>query len=142
MHKDIQSSEVFPAGYIPYRNYRKTDAHGGIFILVSEKYLSSEPSELKSEETSEQLWIKLTYLDTKNIYRIRQSQNATIWLGGDFNIRGIDWDAYSIKSKAQNTKQCKQQLDIRQNNYLEQVVTKPTHITPTSESTLDLFFYK
>jgi hypothetical protein len=41
------------------RNDRKTDAHGGFFILVSEKYLSSEPSELKSEETSEQLWIKL-----------------------------------------------------------------------------------
>ena len=57
LNKDIQSSEVFPSGYIPYRNDRKTDAHGGLFILVSEKYLSSEPSELKSEETSEQLWI-------------------------------------------------------------------------------------
>jgi hypothetical protein len=33
------------------------------------------------------------------------------------------------KNKAQNTKQCKQLLDICQNNYLEQVVTKPTHIT-------------
>jgi hypothetical protein len=54
-HKDIQSTEVFPSRYIPYRNDRKTDAHGGVFILVSEKYLSSEPSELKSEETSEQL---------------------------------------------------------------------------------------
>ena len=44
------------------------------------------------------------------------------------------------KNKAQNTKQCKQLLDICQNNYLEQVVTKPTHITATSESTLDLYF--
>ena len=110
MHKDIQSIEVFPSGYIPYRNDRKTDAHGGFFILVSEKYISSEPSELKSEETSEQLWIELqikgspdlyigsfykppkltdeeylTHLE-KNIYRIRQSQNANIWLGGDFNL--------------------------------------------------------
>jgi hypothetical protein len=56
------------------------------------------------------------------IYRIRQSQNANIWLGGDFKLGGIDWDTYSIKSKAQNTKQCKQLLDICQNNYLEQVV--------------------
>jgi hypothetical protein len=81
----------------------------------------------------------LTHLE-KNIYRIRQSQNANIWLGGDFNLGGIDWDTYSIKNKAQNTKQCKQLLDIYQNNYLEQVVTKPTDITATSESTLDLFF--
>ena len=44
------------------------------------------------------------------------------------------------KNKVQNTKQCKQLLDICQNYYLEQVVTKPTHITATSESTLDLFF--
>jgi hypothetical protein len=49
-------------------------------------------------------------------------------------------DTYFIKNKAQNTKQCQQLLDICQNNYLEQVVTRPTHITATSESTLDLFF--
>jgi hypothetical protein len=30
----------------------------------------------------------------------------------DFNLGGIDWDTYSIKNKAQNTKQCKQLLDI------------------------------
>jgi hypothetical protein len=50
LHKDIQSTEVFTSRYIPYRNDRKTYAHGGVFILVSEKYLSSEPSELKSEK--------------------------------------------------------------------------------------------
>ena len=32
LHKDIQSSEVFPSGYISYRNDRKTDAHGGFFL--------------------------------------------------------------------------------------------------------------
>jgi hypothetical protein len=31
-------------------------------------------------------------------------------------------------------------MSLCQNNYLEQVVTKPTHITATSESTLDLYF--
>lgn len=64
-----------------------------------------------------------------------------MWLGGGgFNLGGIDWTSYSIKTNSQNTKQCKQMLDICQNNYLEQVVTKPTHITATSQSTLDLFF--
>ena len=68
LHKDIQSTEVFPSGYIPYRNDCKTDAHDGVFILVSEKYLSSEPSELKSEETSEQLWIKLQIKGSPDLY--------------------------------------------------------------------------
>ena len=76
----------------------------------------------------------------KSIHRIRQSENSHLWLGGDFNLGGIDWDTYSTKPKAQNTKQCKQLLDICQDNYIEQVVTSPTHITTTSQSTLDLFF--
>jgi hypothetical protein len=29
--------------------------HGGVFILVSDKYLSSEPTDLKSDDSSEQL---------------------------------------------------------------------------------------
>ncbi|CAC5374926.1 unnamed protein product [Mytilus coruscus] len=42
LHKDIDSTVVFPQGYIVYRKDRKTDAHGEDFILVSDKYLSSE----------------------------------------------------------------------------------------------------
>jgi hypothetical protein len=44
----------------------------------------------------------------KNIQRIRQNNNFQEWLGGDFNLGGIEWHNYSIKSKALNTKQCKQ----------------------------------
>jgi hypothetical protein len=56
-------------------------------------------------------------------------KNPTVWLGGDFNLGGIEWHNYSIKSKAQNTKQCKQLLDICQDNCLEQVVNEETHFT-------------
>jgi len=49
LHDNIQSSEVFPADYNIYRKDRKSDAHGGVFMLVSNKYLSSEPAELKCE---------------------------------------------------------------------------------------------
>ncbi|CAC5402224.1 unnamed protein product [Mytilus coruscus] len=52
LHKDIDSTEVFPQGYIVYRKDRKTDAHGGVFILISDKYLSSEPPDLKSDDIS------------------------------------------------------------------------------------------
>jgi hypothetical protein len=44
------------------------------------------------------------------------------------------------KSKAQNTEQCKQLLDICQDNCLEQVVNEETHFTEKSKSIIDLFF--
>jgi hypothetical protein len=51
-----------------YKSGDPSDAHGEVFILVSENYLSSEPSELKSEETSEQLWIKLQIKGSPDLY--------------------------------------------------------------------------
>lgn len=50
LHKDIKSSEVFPSDFTCYR-----------YDLKSEKvrYNSSELSDLKSDDTSEHLWVKL-----------------------------------------------------------------------------------
>ncbi|CAG2220727.1 unnamed protein product [Mytilus edulis] len=125
---------------------------------------SSEPPDLKSDDISEQLWVKVQITGSPDLYigsfykppnkteeeylshlgksisRIKRSENCHLWLGGDFNLGGIDWNNYSIKQKAYNSKQCQQLIDICQDNYLEQVVTKPTHYTETSQSTLDLFF--
>jgi hypothetical protein len=58
----LLSTEIFPSGFTSYRKDRKTDSHGGVFILVSDKYLSSEPTDLKSDDSSEQLWVKLQVL--------------------------------------------------------------------------------
>jgi hypothetical protein len=33
----------------------------------------------------------------KNIQRIRQNNNSQVWLGGDFNLGGIEWHNYSSK---------------------------------------------
>ncbi|VDI32891.1 Hypothetical predicted protein [Mytilus galloprovincialis] len=68
LHKDISSTEVFPQGYIAYRKDRKTDAHGGVFILISDKYLSSEPPDLKSDDISEQLWVKVQITGSSDLY--------------------------------------------------------------------------
>ena len=76
----------------------------------------------------------------ENIQRIRQNNNSQVLLGGDFNLGGIEWHNYSIKGKAQNTKQCKQLLDVCQDNCLELVVNEETHFTEKSKSILDLFF--
>jgi len=101
LSNDIQSTEIFPSGFTSYRKDRKTDSHGGIFILVSGKYLSSEPT----DDSSEQLWVKLQVKGTpdlyigsfykppkitddeclmhleKNIQRIRQNNNSQVWIG-------------------------------------------------------------
>ena len=161
-HDDnIQSSEVLPADYNIYRKNHKSDAHGGVFILVSNKYLSSEPAELKCESEVELLWVKIQNkgipdlhigsfykppnmtdesiiqeLD-RSIYRVKQSPNSHIWLSGDFNLGGINWKNGSIRPRASNTKQCKQLLDISHDHALEQMVSKHTYITESSQSTLD-----
>jgi hypothetical protein len=62
------------------------------------------------------------------------------FLGGLFTFLGLILASNSIKSKALNTKQCKQLLDICQDNCLEQVVNEETYFTEKSKSILDLFF--
>ena len=68
LSNDIQSTEVFPSGFTPYRKNRKTDSHDGVFILVSAKYLNSEPTDLKSDYSSEQLWVKLQVKGAPDLY--------------------------------------------------------------------------
>ena len=76
----------------------------------------------------------------KSIYRVKQSPNSHIWLSGDVNLSGINWENGSIRPKASNTKQCKQLLDISHDHALEQMVSKHTYITESPQSTLDYFF--
>ena len=110
----MQSSEVFPEGYNCYRKDRKDDTHGGVFVLVSDKYLSTEPPEFRVDGACELLWVKLqiqglpdlhigsfyrppkttdeAYLAALNhsISKVLYNRNCNVWLGGDFNLGGIN----------------------------------------------------
>ena len=68
LSNDRQSTKIFPSGFTPYRKDRKTDSHGSVFILVSDEYLSSEPTDLKSDDSSEQLWVKLQVKGAPDLY--------------------------------------------------------------------------
>ena len=68
LHDNIQSSKVFPADYDIYRKDRNSDAHGRVFILVSNKYLSSETAELKCESEVELLWVKINNKGIPDLY--------------------------------------------------------------------------
>jgi hypothetical protein len=55
-------------------------------------------------------------------------KGAYIWLGGDFNLPGIDWQNENIKLNSQHTVKCHQLLDISNNAFLYLLVLEPTRI--------------
>ena len=67
LHDNIQSSEVLPADYNIYRKDRKSYAHGAVFILVNNKYLSNELGELKCESEIELLFVLWVKIQNKGI---------------------------------------------------------------------------
>ena len=85
-----------------------------------------------------------TYLDNLQTYlaKILAHKGAHIWLEGDFNLPGIDWQNENIKHNSQHTAECHQLLDISNNAFLDLLVLEPTRIIETQSNTLDLFFYK
>ena len=54
----ISSSEVFPPNFTSFRNDRSGKG-GGVFLLVSNKYDSQEPEELKAGDECEVVWAKI-----------------------------------------------------------------------------------
>ena len=67
-------------------------------------------------------------------------KGAHIWLGGYFNLFGIDWKHGNIKHNSQHTAEFHELLDISKNAFLDQLVLQPTRITETQSNTLDLSF--
>ena len=70
----------------------------------------------------------------------RISVGAHAWIGGDFNLGDINWEAESVKPSANKSGLCNQLLTLAKDNYLEQMVIEPTRITEDTENVLDLFF--
>ena len=59
-----------------------------------------------------------------------------LWLGGDFNLPGIDWSNNSTSKGCTDKASSDKLLDIAENASLTQMVNSPTR----GENTLDLFF--
>ena len=106
-------------------------------------------SKLKGQKTSTQdhaivhlISVTATYLDNLQTYlaKILAHKGAHIWLEGDFNLPGIDWQNENIKHNSQHTAECHQLLDISKHAFLDQLVLEPIRITETQSNTLDLFF--
>ena len=59
LNPSISSFEFFPRNYISYRNDRRNKEGGGVFLLISDRYESHEPEELKAGVDCELVWAKI-----------------------------------------------------------------------------------
>lgn len=135
-------------------------------MLVSDKYLSTEPPEFRVEGACELLWVKLqiqglpdlhiesfyrppettdeTYLTALNhsISKVLYNRNCNVWLGEGFSLGGINWQNSSVSTGARISRNCQQHLDLTNDHGLEQMVKSPTHYTDTTEQSLAYFLPK
>ena len=162
LDSSITSASVFPEGYVAYRRDRPGDSHGGVFILVSSRLECSQPENLQLSDESELIWVEVKIPGAKNLFlcsfykppRIHQPgyfaeldeclrlipDDAHVWIGGDFNLSSIDWKNNTVATYATNGTLCKELLDLSLDHNLTQVVTRPTRITPDTQSITEYFF--
>jgi hypothetical protein len=135
---------------------------GGVFILVHKKYISSELSDITLDPISEIVWAQvelagckrlilgcfyrpdhtdLDYMDKfgESLSSAKQNSNSHIWVGGDFNLPGINWEDQSVKAGDKYRPISSKFIDIINDHSLHQVVDKPTWIRDNTKNTDDLF---
>ena len=166
LNPTIRDAEVFPERFKAYRRDRTDGKGGGVFLLISKEYDSSEPEELKvsPQDDIELAWVKIKTLGSNDLYigsfykppgrsdpqyldkhysfitRMPTANGAHLWIGGDFNLGDINWEKETVNEYATNGTQCNQLLTITKDTFLDQVVQEPTRVTETTANVLDLFF--
>ena len=153
---DIKDSEIFPKGYSVYRKDRIGQKGGEVFILVRDSLISSKVKDL--DANCELVWVQIQLKNTQNLligcfYRppstdieclgeleisVTRARNSSkhVWLGGDFNLPGIDWSNNSISENCHDKAICNKMLQIAENTGITQMVHTPTR----GDNILDLFF--
>jgi hypothetical protein len=154
----VNSSELFPPDFSIIRKDRDFATKGGVLIAIRNNLIATHRTDLDSN--CEIVWVtielqgakKITigafyrsqnvgsspdYLDQlrESLSKINTSRGGQIWLAGDFNFPGIDWESQSLKPNAQYAILSRQMLEIAADFGLDQVVTEPTRIN----NILDIF---
>ena len=137
------------------RKDRKTDAHGGVFIMARKDLILVR--EEKLETNCELLWGRLNLYGSKMLhlcayYRPKESdeesllelenslaklrsKHENVIIAGDFNLPGWDWKNNLVKSDCNYRSLHYKFGEILDNNSLQQLVEEPTR----GKNTLDLF---
>ena len=153
---EINTPEIFPSnlGYQVYRDDRISAPGGGVLLAISNKILSQEQPDLKSDCNG--VWAKISIKGIKDIYissfykpheddalslhELWRSvskipKNAYVWILGDFNMPDIDWPTQSYVTNCRFKLIYESFLENIVNYNLEQMVKIPTR----GKNILDLF---
>ncbi len=160
LKSSILSPEITPPGYNIFRRDRASGRKGGIFIMTKDTLITTECT--ITAPNAELVWIELHVQGHKpliigsfyrppnspdsNLQELNTSlseigtrcKNAVIILCGDFNLDGVDWVNRTVKPYAKEATKCSKLLDICNDNFLDQMVIKPTRISGATKSILDL----
>ena len=71
----------------------------------------------------------------KSLDRLCNQTSSHVWVGGDFNFPGYNWQDTHIKPGCNQPELTRRFVDILADNNLTQVISEPTFY----ENTLDLF---
>jgi len=153
---DIHTAETFPChlGYQIYRDDRTLGKGGGVLLAVTNKFLSEEQPELKTDWNI--IWSKISITGIKDIYvslfynphehdeyslkELLSSvekipQNSHIWILGDFNLPDMNWSNESPSDTCRFKELYDTFTENMINHNLEQMVKIPTR----NNNILDLF---
>ena len=126
LNPNNSSSEVFsPPDSTYYRNDRSSDKGGGVFLLVSNKFDSYEPSELMQKMNVNLPGPSSKFKDL-SIYTLALATFSQLWTRGDFNLADIDWNDECVQSYPSYEAQCQQLLKSSKDVFLGQMITEPT----------------
>ena len=153
LKSSINSSELFPSSYNVFRKDRPITnkqgmAYGGILIATKCELVCVNRPDLDSLEC-EMMWVELKITGAKpvlvgsfyrppksdleyltmlreSLTRIDFNRYSNIWLGGDFNLAGVDWPMQCVRPGADKAPICREPIDLANDYGLEQMVEKPT----------------
>ena len=152
----ITNNELEMPHHTVYRRDRTSGPGGGVMIAVASNIRSSV---IRTTTTAEILWVKLSCQGQRNLiigafYRPRVSDKTSIpelfstmdnlstrraydiFLGGDFNLPGLDWRSLSLKPNCPYPQVHREFLELTNTYELKQLVEDPTRFCPSN--TLDL----
>nr|XP_054763097.1 uncharacterized protein LOC129269612 [Lytechinus pictus] len=153
---EVHSSEIFPVGYNVIRRDRQDRPGGGVLIAIKD---SLSFQQLSSDVQCENVFIKVSLSGRKSLvigalYRppssdtsyleavcslveriCEQNKNSIIWIGGDLNLPGIDWETLTSDSQRTPAQLSGRFIEMIHSCNLKQMVD----FTTRNENILDLF---
>jgi len=125
---------------------KDSTSHGGVFIAVSNDIICNETPELDVD--AEIVWARITIHGGKNLYvgsfyrqpktnidylqlldnslAKLEDRDATVILGGDFNLPDFDWSTGEVRAESTHQRMHHYFQDMITDHGLEQLVEKPT----------------